>query len=291
MRLTEATRTQLSPIFGFFDDAHGAGEKLWAAVDGDPAVCGELDGVSERLWPVTDPDVLAEVCAAMIDRKIYIADGHHRYTTALEYARRSADCEAEQVDESHYVLFALAPIRGSGLVVLPTHRLIRCAALSAETVAGASAPAMRWRREALEEEFWADPQSLLAPLGPGAVAMVDRGREALWLGELAEPAVMAELAPDQPQCWRELDVAILHRLVIDEHIAPHCSGEPEIAYSPRGADAAAALADGSADLALLMRPTPVEAVMAVSEARASMPHKSTYFFPKLTTGMVLKPLD
>lgn len=293
MRLTEVTQVQMSPIFGFYDDVAGVSQSLWSAVRGEPLARGELNGVSEQLWAVADHDVLATVCAGMVDRKIYIADGHHRYTTAMEYANRLI--EAGQIDAQHeaaFVLFALAPIRGGGLVALPTHRLLSDipAGLAPDAVIAATAPAMDWKREPIRDELFDDSDKFLQPFGRGAMAMLDRSLESVWIGRLVQPEAMRTLEPEKPDCWRGLDVAVLHRLVIDEAIAPQCDGEPAVAYTPHGREVRQALSDGACELAVMLQGTPVEAVQAVSEARANMPHKSTYFYPKLTTGMVLKPL-
>jgi uncharacterized protein (DUF1015 family) len=102
---------------------------------------------------------------------------------------------------------------------------------------------------------------------------------------------MAELAGDQSKAWRDLDVAILHKLFLERHMAPHVDGELHPAYAARGREVMAALRAGQCQLAVMLQGTPLAAVKEIALAKDVMPHKSTYFYPKLATGMVIKPLE
>ncbi len=295
LKLTEATRLQMSSIFGFFDDSAGAGDALWEAVGSTaPTVAGELNGVTEKLWAITDPDVIARVADAMADSPIFIADGHHRYTTALNY--RNALREAGEIDDDHeanFVLFTLVAMDDPGLLVLPTHRLIGgitdgfdCEALVAET-----AETVVWEKADITDQLWEDPDAFLAPFGPGAIAFVDGDLAAAYVGRLAKPETMVEQAPDECDTWRGLDVAILHTFFLDAHILPHVSVTQHLGYTAKGDQVHDALTSGACQMAAILPGTPLAAVRDIALAKAVMPHKSTYFFPKLATGMVLKPLE
>jgi uncharacterized protein (DUF1015 family) len=125
LKLTTATKMQLSPIFGFYEDPIGVTEKLWSTAPSDPTLEGELRGVREKLWVVTDENIIGEICAGLKDTRVYIADGHHRYTTAMNY--RDALRDSGLIDEEHeanFVLFALVARTDPGLLILPTHRMI-----------------------------------------------------------------------------------------------------------------------------------------------------------------------
>ncbi len=294
LKLTETTGVQLSPIFGFLDDVNNASEKLWAAVgDADPAAAGQLGPVAEKIWPVTDPDAIAAVRGAIRDVPIFIADGHHRYTTALNYRNTLRD--AGKIDDEHeanFVLFALVAMDDPGLLVLPTHRMVRNVAtgFGAAELAAELAGSFECKQMPITDELLETPDAALAPFGPHAMAIIDSALDAAHVVRLADPELMKRHAPDQCDAWRGLDVAILHRLLLEQNIAARCDGEPKIGYTAFGREVADTLKQGQARLAVLLQGTPLAAVKDVALAGEVMPHKSTYFYPKLATGMVLKPL-
>lgn len=291
LRLTELTRTQLSPIFAFHEDPSDAAGKLWSACGREPDLRGRLGEVEEKLWVVTDEDVIAAVAEALRDQPAYIADGHHRYTTGLNYRDRLAEaCELTDDHEANFIFFALVPRTDPGLLVLPTHRVYGSVGegFSVEKLAEA-APEFRWSRHEPSERLMSDPMSLLADAPEHMFIFADAS--ALWTATLSDADAMLKATPDEPVAWRELDVAIFEKLIAEKHLSDVAGGEMAVDYTPDAADAVRRCTSGEADLACILRATPIEAVEAVADAGASMPHKSTYFYPKLATGMVLKPLE
>lgn len=293
LKLTEHTRTQLSPIFGFYDDVSGvATDALWSAASGDPTVQGELAGVAEKLWVVDDADAVSAVRDALSETPAFIADGHHRYTTALDYAR--ALREAGEIDADHeanFVLFALVERCDPGLLVLPTHRIMRGLRhdLTLATLAEA-APEFEWRPVNVSPDDLRDADAYLGGAGEHAMLFVGAGGDAR-IATLSDPDAMRRAAPDAIDAWRELDVAILQELIVDRALAEWWTDERFIEYTPDARDVLAACRDGEAQLGAVLRGTPLSAVEEIALAGASMPHKSTYFYPKLATGMILKPLE
>ena len=292
LELTTVTKTQLSPIFGFYDDSTDKlTEMLRTAAATEPDLQGELNGVTEKLWVVTDKNTIASVRSVLASVPVYIADGHHRYTTAMNY--RDALLNAGLIDEQHeanFVLFALVARSDPGLLVLPTHRMISGLKDDFD---------FAHLREALGEDFelrtvsspadLADTDGFLDRFGTGAMGLLF-GDET-WIAKLARPEPMTAAAPDQPDAWRTLDVAVLHELIIEKALVPWKSPAFTVEYTPDGNVARTAVRTGESQLAVLLQSTPLEAVTAVANASAAMPHKSTYFYPKLATGMVLKPLE
>ncbi len=291
LKLTTTTKTQLSPIFGFYEDPIGVTDKLAAAAGEKPDLVGELSGVTEKLWAVKDKKTIDEIQQALAKNPVYIADGHHRYTTAMNY--RDALLSAGLIDAGHqsnYVMFALVARSDPGLLVLPTHRLVSGlnSEFSLEKLRDAL-PEFEWTKCSTLDVDLGNADAYLQPFGPGAMAFV--AGEEMWIGKLTDKQAMTKVAPDQCDAWRELDVAILYELISERALALWKTDAFEVNYT---ADGNAARDEGrrkDISLAIIMQGTPLQAVEAVADVGESMPHKSTYFYPKLATGMVLKPLE
>ena len=286
LRLTRATRANVSPIFSLFSDPAGAAwEALAPATEQRPwGDVTDQDSTRHRLWRVSDPRVIAAVQAATSDAELLIADGHHRYETMHAYAE-----ELGGEGEHRYILMCLVALEDPGLTVFPTHRLVR--GLDAK------------RREALEQALASDfeitevSREHLAPppgRGPLQLGFVD-GRDGRARRLILKDQAIADAAlPGRSQAYRELDTGVLETLLLknalglsDDDIS-HFNG---LFYARDTAEALAMVASGEYDAAFLMRPTPVEQVREVAAAGENMPPKSTYFFPKLLTGLLFNPLS
>ncbi len=275
LRLYRAVKTHISPVFGLYPDPEGA---VWAAagVTGAPDAEFTSDGgdVINRVWWIDDPARLAGVTEAMREKWILIADGHHRYETALNYQREVREANGGATGPWDAVLMGVSALDDPGLVVLPTHRVLA-----------------RW------------PQDGASRLASRPVAHLDA-----LLAELAaapdEVPTMGLVTPDGIRLLHlegnpgdtpaaRLDVAVLEREVLIPDL-----GEDQAALSHHGVltyvkdarEAAGLVASGQAAAVFILRPIPKASVAAVSEAGETMPQKSTYFFPKLLTGVALHPL-
>lgn len=293
LKLMQYTRMQLSPIFGFYDGEPEAIETLWRATERLTPVTGELNGVGERLWVIDDAAVIGEVAAALATLPVYIADGHHRYTTALNY--RDGLKAAGAIDEQHeanFVMFVLVPGDDAGLLILPTHRIVRGLAsdFSIEKLMSAE-DEFDWRQVAVSDGQLADADGFLRTFGPTAMGFVDGQAGKIVIATLRGPEAMDEAAPEQLPAWRRLDVAILHRLIIDKALRMWATPEQSIDYTPDSASVLGACRGSGRPLGIFVQSTPLSSVSTIARAGSVMPHKSTYFYPKLATGMVLKPLE
>jgi uncharacterized protein (DUF1015 family) len=285
LRLTRATGTNLSPIFSLYDDpAEAAWDALAPHADSEPwGEATEDDGTVHRLWRVSDPGAIAAARAALADAELLIADGHHRYETARAYA-----AERGAAPGADHVLMCLVALQDPGLTVFPTHRLLsglerdRRAALRAE----------------LERDWEATEVSpeALEPAGDGPVRVgyYDREERTPLLLTLRDQALADAALAGKPQPYRRLDTAVLEALVLQgalglsDHDIDRLNG---LAYSRTAAEARARVDAGEADAAFFMRAIPVSQVRAVAAAGENMPPKSTYFYPKVLTGMVFNPLE
>jgi uncharacterized protein (DUF1015 family) len=286
LALTRATRANLSPIFSLFRDPQGAaGELMERAAAAEPfASARDLDGTENTVWRVGDPDAIAALRSVLSDAELLIADGHHRYETARVYAEEVGG------DGPHrYVLMLLCSMSDRGLTVFPTHRLLTCLKDSPEK--------QQAIREVLTREFEVEqvPLEELQPNGRGiAFGYMDSFHRTPYRVTLKDPSIADGALEGRAEPYRRLDTAVLEALVLRGALG---MSEDDIAqlrgldYSQDIEDARAAVESGRADAGFFLRPTPVEQVQAVAEAGESMPPKSTYFFPKVPTGIVFNLLE
>jgi uncharacterized protein (DUF1015 family) len=283
LRLTRATRANLSPIFSLYDDpANAASAALAPHTEGGPASdVTDPDGTRHRLWRVGDPVAIEMVRAALTRSELLIADGHHRYETARVYAE-----EIGGEGGHRYVLMYLVALQDPGLEIFPTHRLL--VGLDDD------------RRAALRQELDRDwdmrevAADELEPTGDGPVrAGYLEGRRATMLS-LRDQAIADAALPGHAEPYRRLDTAVLEALVLQgalrmtEDDISHLNG---LEYARSAAEARRRVESGDADAAFFMRSTPVEQVRAVAAAGETMPPKTTYFFPKVLTGLLFNPLN
>jgi uncharacterized protein (DUF1015 family) len=290
LNLTRATRANLSPIFSLFPDAGGEAWSALEPVTGEApyATVTDADGTVNRLWRVSEPGTIERVRATLADRELLIADGHHRYETARVYAQ-----EIGGEGEHNYVLMFLCALEDSGLTIFPTHRLLKGGSTTPEqqeTLAGTL-------REAFTiEEIDADALEP-PPAGPGApveFGYMDSHFKRPFRLTLKDQAVADRALEGHSDAYRRLDTAVLEALVFKGALGKtedDVANKRGIDYSKSFADAREAVESGRADAAFFMRATPVEQVQEVAAAGESMPPKSTYFFPKIPTGLVFNALE
>lgn len=280
--LTRATRYNLSPIFSLSTrDAWpllepATGETPWATAT-DP------DGTINHLWKVTDPAIHAAVSAELAEAELLIADGHHRYETARVY-RDEIGGEGPHA----YTLMALTGLDDPGLTVFPTHRLL-----------SDLGPEGRERlREGIGRAFSIqqvdrgrlDPADLG---GTGRFGYVDADGTTLLL-ELDDRSSVDRMMEGTSEAYRSLDAAILEKAILNGVLGmseEDVEAKRGIAYARTIAESLEAVDSGRADAAFILRATPVDQVREVAAAGETMPPKSTYFFPKLLSGMVFNPLS
>ncbi len=276
LRLMNATKVQLSPVFGLYPDPAG---EAWsaAAVSGDPgAVITDDDGTVHRLWTISDPARLTAIEDALKGRWILIADGHHRYETALAYRDERRAEEGNGDDERAYdsVLMGLTSLHDDGLVVLPTHRVLKQWPEGTET---------RLTVTALGDDLDVLQAALdAAPADQVAAGLVLPDRTML----LTTPRTGTSAAT-------RLDLAVLERDLLVPALGgdqAHLAHEGLLTYTKDARDAWDTVRSGKAKAALIVRHIPTDQVAAVADEGGVMPQKSTYFFPKLLTGIAFQPL-
>jgi uncharacterized protein (DUF1015 family) len=294
LHLMRETGAQLSPVFGLFMDP---GDKILSRVFDTlamPAAHATLDGVQNFLWDVPDGAVENELMLAMKDKKVYIADGHHRYTTALHYQKQMiAKNGGQPLPPDHpanFCMMVLVNGADPSMLILPTHRLV--GGLAAWDVdAFAASVTSHFDVQRAESPTPAALAAKLASIGSHTFGLYDGKTRSLITLRLTDAALMKTLEPAKSDAWRALDVAILHRYLFDEVLVPNFGGERIVrGYTADANEVAPRVDAGEFQAAFLIQPTPIRALADLGEHGEVMPQKSTYFFPKLATGMVINPL-
>jgi uncharacterized protein (DUF1015 family) len=302
LNLLKATHAHFGQIFMLYSDAAGSLEKI--LYDGaGPAEAEVTDeyGVLHRLWKVSDPAVINLLTTAMADKKLIIADGHHRYETALNYSKEHApaasaktEFSTSQLPQPAYpeaaVMMTFVNMDSDGLVILPTHRVVHSLA-SFDPAAFKRAAEEFFTVEALPAEEASNYiDKLTAQQGTAFVAVTRAG--AFLLNAKPEPvaAALAEL----PERQRQLDLSCLHSIVLDRLLgldAEKVREQTNLRYLRDAGEAVELVRRCEADVAFLTNPVSMEQLKEVAFAGDVMPQKSTDFFPKLLSGLTIYALD
>jgi uncharacterized protein (DUF1015 family) len=283
LRLTRATRANLSPIFSLFGDPSGAAR---AALDepAEPfAVADDHEGTKNTLWRIEGTESLQ---SALAEAELLIADGHHRYETARVYAE-----EVGGEGPHRYVLMYLVALEDPGLLIFPTHRLL--------TGLKDDSAKQEAIRDAVKRDFEIEEVSRdelePAPGGTGVqLGYMDSFHKQPYRLTLKDQSIADAALEGKPEPYRRLDTAVLESIVLKgalgmtEDDISHLNG---LAYSKNFDDAYDRVESGRADAGFFMRATPVEQVQEVAAEGESMPPKSTYFFPKVPTGLIFNLLE
>ncbi len=288
--LMKATNCNFSQIYSLYmDPEHEITNRLDALSDAAPEnELTDSDGVTHRLWIVSDQSEIAAICKAFADKKLYIADGHHRYETALNYRNY---CRENKIGsgEEDYVMMMLVDMEHPGLVVLPTHRLVRdLPQFDKENLL----TACREYFDVTEEEDINSAEAKLKTLyddGKKAFAFYCGG-SGYTLLVLRDTDALARLLPDKSAASQGLDVTVLHTLVLEKILgidADNMAKQINLTYVKQFEDAVAAVEKRDAQCAFILNPTKVTEIRDVAAAGEKMPQKSTYFYPKLITGLVM----
>jgi len=298
LRLLRTVRANLSPIFSLYPDPENLVPNLFHKVaHGDPiAQTVDADGVVHRLFASSDVGLAERVAEAMAGAPLYIADGHHRYEVAQAY-RRELQEAGQEVGPDHpaaSVLMLCVSMHHPGLAILPAHRVLRgLEDLTAEGLRKVSRRHFTWQEFTGAEATSPRLRERLRQAPPHTMGLWTRDTTKAFLLTLKRPDVMDRLAPEMSKPWRRLDVAILERVLLGEDLpqAVADTGKLQRQYVHLAQQAFDAVHEDGADAAVLLKPLPVESLQQVADAGERMPPKSTYFYPKALSGLVMNPLD
>jgi uncharacterized protein (DUF1015 family) len=301
LKLMRATAAQLSPIFGLHSDADDMiGQLLRQRIEQtDPDCTGVTanDDVVHELWAIEDQRQIDGFATAFLGRDLFIADGHHRYNTAINYRNELVARHGELPADhpANFCLFALVAMQDPGMIILPTHRVLGgMANFNFARFVEAATDLLEFTR--FPGENLEALQAALPSAGSHAVGLYDPAdaRQPLWIATTVSDDPLARQFRDKSKQWRQLDVAIVQHLIVEQICEPtFCPAGQQVTWKfPHTLVELKAIAQGQdGALGVVMQPTPLEAVRKISENNELMPQKSTFFYPKLATGLVIHPLE
>jgi uncharacterized protein (DUF1015 family) len=285
--LMRACAVNFSPLLGLYEDLGQKVTKLLTTQAGrKPAIDFALDGETHKLWVANEPEFVQRASHFLASKPIYIADGHHRYETALAYRdeKRRETGHVRGNEAFNFVMITLVSFSDPGVVVLPVHRLI----------GGLSTNILDKFRNMLETNF----ELVSVPLGEGGVPEI-AGVTTRVIGlepgnivalKLRQSLSLKEMMPEgHSEAYKRLDISIVQHLVIDRLV--ELDKNSSIFYTPNTIEARRLVESGEYQLAFLLNPIPVSMIKTIADSNDKMPGKSTYFYPKLPTGLVVNRLE
>ena len=295
-KLFQATAMNLSPIFGLYpDDTNEVFAKIESILFRTPPLeATDHLGVVCRLWPIADERIINGVIGLMGPKPVFIADGHHRYETSLRYLedRRAAGEVPNDEAAPHFTMMMLVSMSDPGLVILPTHRLIGgLPDLTAAQLQKALEPHFQVERmgagDAAAKETWEQ----IEMDGSQALLGFHTNADDVWVtARFQATELMKQLAPARSDDWRDLAVSVLHVLVLDKLVAEAIGGASKCRYVHLLGEVTDAIRAKQCQLAALVPPATMDHVEQIAGNGEKMPPKSTYFYPKLLTGLVFNSL-
>jgi len=292
LNLLRACRANFSQVFTIYEDPEKRMDRLWEERKKGTPLMELINGenIRHRLWRIDDQRSLNWVVEGMRDKKLFIADGHHRYESALEYRNelRKSNPRNTTQEDYNYVMAYFVNMENGGLNILPVHRGIR----NFEGFDG--------KRLILEVgkhfdvRIFSNLKDLMGRMknerAKQRIGMYTGGNE-FYLLSLKEEGITEQLIKGRTEIFCELDVVILHNLIIEKILRISPQSQESITYSEKINDMVTKVRDGSHCVAFFLRPIKVSEFKAIVEAGEIMPKKSTYFYPKLLSGLVINKID
>ena len=290
--LMSETFCNFSQIYSLYMDEDGS---AYGLIDGCSKGVPDMevkdpDGTVHRMWCVSDKNVISQVTAAFADKKLYIADGHHRYETALNFHKSlCADGKDVPGGSSGYIAMMLVNMENPGLVVFPTHRIVKglekfdpdkLISECKQYFDIAEAPGEERMQAALNKFYDEGKKAFAAYLGCGKCYVMT----------LKDETAVKKLLPGMSEAYCGLDVTVLHSLVLERILGidkENMANQKNLTYTRSRQEALEAVDFENADCSFILNPTKVSEIRDVALASEKMPQKSTYFYPKLITGLVM----
>lgn len=298
LNLLGVLQANTSPILALYQDQEKQISSLLATQERSQPLLNlkSANGEAHTVWAITEPEVINQIVGRLDGQPLYIADGHHRYESALAYRReRRAHSPSPSASQAFdFVMVALVDFADPGLIILPPHRLVR--GISKPTLAGLTAKLeVFFEIEELPLNMpgvWQRVDDLLAESDEVRLVLFGLAAERLFVLKVRDLAAISQMMPYfHSELYRGLDVSIVDHIILENLLA--LSGDKEdalLAYSYDRLEAVNSVLGQEYQLAVLLSPVKVEVIKAIADVGDKMPRKSTYFFPKLPAGLIFNRL-
>ncbi len=278
--LLEACQANFSPVFALFSDSSGVVSKILNQTTSEPSIMSTSDeaGTTHEVVPLSDPDLIRTITDALKTKKLFIADGHHRYETSLNYLKSLA-AEGKASEASQYIMMYLVDMANEDLTVLPTHRVLSVKEFSLEDLLSK-----------LPSEY-----EVSRNMNVDDIFQPNEGGKMVTFGLYANSEFLRLEAPrdslisGQDLVSKRLDTSLLQETIFGP-LLDIASGDPRLSFTQKPAEAVRLVDSEQASLAILVRPTGIEQIISIAKAGEKMPQKSTFFYPKPRTGLVVNKL-
>ena len=293
LNLMRAVHANLEPIQLLYMDTQNTIQKKIETKLHNPMVKVKgYDGFTHRLWQLDDEQVISSIVNELRDKILFIADGHHRYQTAINYAEEQRKKTGKQTDDAsfNYRMVILVNMFDQGLAILPTHRLITMPGVHIERLLGKLREFFSVEQKEIQktnyEEIGEQIMQDIATRSGHRCALY--ANKKYYVLTLQDETVMNRFASDRSQTWRTLDVSILHKIILEQVMGiSEKTLEDHVKYTRVNGEAIQLVDEGRFDLSFLMNPTKIEELKVIAEGGEHMPQKSTYFLPKMLSGLVM----
>ena len=292
--LMSETNANFSPIyFLYMDEEKTVNKIIEQVIKTNPTETFKTkDGIIHNLWVIKEPDLLSKIEISFKDKQLFIADGHHRYETALNYRNKLSET-VENFDESHggnYIMAFAVEMDDPGLVVLPTHRIIKnLESFDEEKIVSSLENTFNVSKIASTSPD-TDGEKILDEHKDVSSFVMYTGKDYFYLLTLKDEDAMKKALPERSDAYRGLDVSVLHTLILDGHFGidtDNMANQKNLVYTKFSTEAISSVKSGEAQCSFLLNATKVRQIKDVSLLNEKMPQKSTYFYPKLITGLVI----
>lgn len=298
--LMRATGANTSPVYSLYPDEEEAIAKLIEEnSDGAPDISFEsCEGISQNIWIIKDKEINSKISSLFENKQLFIADGHHRYETALSYRRERHEADGTPVGSADYdyIMMMLVSMSSGGLFLFPTHRAIRNVERFDETmmIGLLTQEFLVSKIHFTEGDFASIITERLSNTVDEKLFGLYTGKNYYYLLKLKDTKHIDAVLADKSEAYRHLDVTLLHQMILDGYLGideeAAKSGE-KLVYMRDAAEAVAAVKAGEYQCAFLINPTKVSELYDVAIVDEKMPEMSTYFWPKLVTGLVINKFE
>lgn len=300
LNLMRATGSNTSPVYSLYnDDEETIAKLIEENSDSDPDISFMAsDDVRQNIWIIKDTAVTSKITELFENKKLFIADGHHRYETALNYRRERHEQDGSEIGtkDYDYIMMMLVSMTNSGLFVFPTHRLVKDVERFDETllVGYLTEDFAAAKIHFTDGDFASIITDRLANTVDEKLFALYTGKNYYYLLKLKNFEAIDKAGEGMSSALRRLDVNILHKLILEKYLdidMENMKQQKNLVYMREASDAVKAVRNGEYQCAFLINPTKVSEIREIALANEKMPQKSTYFWPKLITGLVINKFE